>query len=75
MRPRGNTKRVDGTIKAWGKTFQQLSARYSGARIAPARIGPRPTPDWDDCVTDSAAADQFRDQYSNTFLADKPRWK
>jgi hypothetical protein len=27
--------RVDGTTKVWGKTFQQLSARYSGTHIAP----------------------------------------
>jgi endo-1,4-beta-mannosidase len=67
--------RVDGTPKAWGKTFQQLSARYSGTRIAPATIGPRPTLDWDACITDSASAKQFRDQYYKAFLADKPRWK
>ena len=67
--------RVDGTVKAWGKTFQELSARYSGTRIAPARIGPRPSLDWDACVTDSAAANQFRDQYLKAFLADQPRWK
>ena len=66
---------ADGTTKAWGKTFQQLSARYSGTRIAPATIGPRPSLDWDACITDSAAANQFRDQYLKAFLADKPRWK
>ena len=66
---------ADGTTKAWGKMFQQLSARYSGTRIAPATIGPRPALDWDACITDSAAANQFRDQYLKAFLADKPRWK
>ena len=66
--------RVDGTSKAWGTAFQQLSARYSGTRIAPATIGPRPVLDWDACVTDSGATRQFRDQYLKAFLADKPRW-
>jgi endo-1,4-beta-mannosidase len=67
--------RVDGTTKAWGKTFQQLSARYSGTPIAPVTIGPRPVLDWDACTTAAAAAKQFRDQYLKAFLADKPRWK
>jgi endo-1,4-beta-mannosidase len=66
--------RVDGTTKAWGKTFQQLAARYSSTHIAPATIGPRPELDWDACITDSAAANRFRDQYLKAFLADKPRW-
>jgi endo-1,4-beta-mannosidase len=66
--------RVDGTTKAWGKTFQQLSAHYSGTHIPLAAIGPRPTMDWDACITDSASANQFRSQYLNAFLADKPRW-
>ena len=66
---------VDGTAKAWGSAFQQLAARYAGTRIAPARIGPRPTLDWDASVTDAAAANQFRDQYLKAFLADPPRWK
>jgi len=66
--------RVDGTTKAWGKTFQQLSSNYSGTRIPPAMIGPRPAMDWDACITDSASANQFRSQYLKAFLADKPRW-
>lgn len=66
---------VDGTTKAWGKTFQQLSACYSGTHIAPVTIGPRPALDWDACTTDAAAVQQFRDQYFKAFLADKPRWK
>ena len=67
--------RVDGTTKAWGKTFQELSAHYSGTRIAPATIGPRPALDWEACTTSSASARSFRDQYFKAFLADKPRWK
>ena len=65
--------RVDGTAKAWGKAFQQLAERYSGTRIPPAPIGPRPALDWDACRTDAAAADQFRKEYLKAFLADQPR--
>jgi beta-1,2-mannobiose phosphorylase / 1,2-beta-oligomannan phosphorylase len=65
--------RVDGTAKAWGKTFQELSARYCGTRIAPAKIGARPELDWDASITDSAAANLFRDQYLKAFLADQPQ--
>jgi endo-1,4-beta-mannosidase len=66
--------RVDGTAKAWGKTFQQLSTQYRSIHIPPTNIGSRPTMDWDACITDSASASQFRDQYLKAFLADKPRW-
>ena len=66
--------RADGTTKAWGKAFKELAARYAGKRIAPITIGPRPALDWDASVTDSAAANQFRDQYLKAFLADRPRW-
>jgi hypothetical protein len=66
--------RVDGAPKAWGKAFQQLSARYAGTRIPPAVIGARPTLDWDASTTDSRSANQFRDQYLKAFLADKPRY-
>ena len=67
--------RVDGTPKAWGRTFQQLSARYAGTRITPATIGARPALDWDACLTSSESTRQFRDQYLKDLLADKPRWK
>ena len=66
--------RVDGAIKAWGRTFQQLSARHSGRHIPPARIGSRPSLSWDACITDSAAADRFRSEYLKAFLADQPRY-
>ena len=66
---------VDGKTKAWGKTFQQLSAHYSGSYIPPVKIGPRPDPDWDACVTSSESARKFREAYRKAFLADKPRWE
>jgi len=66
--------RVNGATKAWGKAFQQLSARYSTQRIPPAGIGPRPVLDWDAAITDSAAADDFRARYLKAFLADQSRY-
>ncbi len=62
---------ADGKLKAWGKTFQQLSAKYSGKRIEPARIGPRPTLDWEACITSTAATKDFRDEYFRGFMADQ----
>ena len=67
--------RVDGTAKAWGRSFQELAAHYAGTRIAPATIGPRPALDWDACLTSSDSARQYREQYYKAFLADTPRWK
>jgi hypothetical protein len=66
--------RVDGTTKAWGNAFHPLATHYSGTRIPPATTGPRPSMDWEACITDSAAANQFRETYLKAFLADKPRY-
>jgi hypothetical protein len=66
--------RVDGTPKAWARTFQQLSGLYRDTHIAPAAIGTRPALDWEACVTDSASANQFRSEYLKAFLNDKPRY-
>jgi hypothetical protein len=65
--------RVDGTTKVWGKTFRQLSSNYVGTRILPESVGPRPTLDWDACMTDSASADRFCADYLKAFRSDKPR--
>ena len=64
---------VDGKLKAWGRTFQQLAAHYGGASIPPARIGPRPTLDWDACLTSAASATKFREEYFQAFLKDQSR--
>lgn len=66
---------VDGKTKAWGKTFQELSAHYSGTSIPPAQIGPRPSLDWEACITSSEAARKFREDYRKAMDADKPRWE
>ena len=62
---------VDGKTKGWGKTFQELSSKYRGGTIPPAKIGTRPDLDWDACVTSAAAAKAFRDKYFEAFLADR----
>ena len=51
-----------------------LGCLVCAAVIPAARIGPRPTLDWDACITDSAAANRFRDEYLKAFLADQPRY-
>jgi len=61
---------VDGRTKAWGRTFQQLSHELAGKRLRPPKIGPRPSLDWDACLTSSAASDAFRAAYLPLFLAD-----
>jgi endo-1,4-beta-mannosidase len=66
--------RADGSMKAWGRVFGQLSSKYVGTHIVPVMTGARPTLDWDACLTDSASANQFRDEYLKAFLSDKPRY-
>jgi hypothetical protein len=61
---------ADGKTKAWGKTFQELSRRFAGQRIAPKQIGSRPTLDWDACVTSNAAANEFRKKYREAILSE-----
>ncbi len=65
---------VDGKTKAWGKTFQQLSAHYSGTRIPPPSVGPRPDLDWEGSILSSAVNNKFRKEYFEQFKADKPRY-
>jgi hypothetical protein len=61
---------VDGHVKEWGKTFHELSTRYTGTIIPPKKIGPRPDLDWDACITSSGATDKFRKAYRERFLAE-----
>jgi hypothetical protein len=64
---------VDGKTKAWGRTFQELAARFTGKHIPAPKIGPRPELDWDACVTSAAAAQEFRKKYLEQFLAERER--
>jgi hypothetical protein len=62
---------VEGKTKAWGKTFEELSAQYRNRHILPRTPGLRPTLDWDEARTSAAAARQFRDKYYRAFLAER----
>ena len=65
--------RPDGQLKAWGKTFQMLAQRYQGQTLALPAITPRPTMDWDACLTSLAAAREFREKYHAAFATDPAR--
>jgi hypothetical protein len=60
---------VDGRPKAWGRTFQQLTARFGGRPMPPAKAGDRPALDWDALVTSTQAANDFRQDYLRAFRA------
>jgi len=62
--------RADGQVKAWGRAFQSLAARFRGHAIPPKKMGPRPALDWDACLTSMAAETKFRQNYFNAFRAD-----
>jgi hypothetical protein len=64
---------VDGKPKAWGRTFQELSARFGGKPMPPAKAGDRPVLDWDALVTSTQAANDFRQKYLDAFLAGRGR--
>ena len=60
---------VDGRPKAWAREFQRLAGTLARERIAPAQLGPRPTLDWDRCLTDPSAGRQFLEEYGKAFAA------
>ena len=55
---------ADGKLKRWGEEFQKLAAKFHEQRIPPKVLGPRPTLDWDACVTSAQAGRQFREAYT-----------
>jgi hypothetical protein len=60
-----------GKVKAWGRTFQDLSRRFTGRLILPASIGARPPMDWEACLTSTQANKDFRQRYFEAFMADR----
>ncbi len=60
-----------GETKAWGRAFTELAARYSATKMATPRLGARPNLDWDACLTSTAAAREFQENYLKAFLTDK----
>jgi endo-1,4-beta-mannosidase len=53
----------DGKPKAWANDFRILSRTWRNRSIPPPRIGQRPVLDWDQCITDPAAGNRFREDY------------
>ena len=62
--------KADGAMKAWGREFKGLAARYGGRKMAPPQIGMRPPLDWDVCITSAAKGGKFRDQYFKAWKAE-----
>lgn len=54
---------VDGKVKRWGEEFQKLAVQFHQQRIPAKTLGPRPTLDWDACVTSTLAGRQVCDAY------------
>jgi hypothetical protein len=61
----------DGKPKVWAREFQKLAGSLAERSLSPRKLGPRPTLDWDRCLTSSAARLQFREQYDKAFRADR----
>jgi hypothetical protein len=59
-----------GTLKAWGKTFTTLATHPPANEFGSWPV--RPVLDYDSCLTSTAAAKEFRQQYLKSFL-DAPR--
>ena len=49
--------------KAWGREFKKLSQRYGNRRLPPLHLGPRPSLDWDSCITSAAERKAFEEKY------------
>jgi len=52
----------DGTVKAWGRTFHELSGRLLDL-TASRSSGSRPDLDWDACLTSAAARNAYLEDY------------
>jgi hypothetical protein len=58
---------VDGKSKAWAQEFQRLSGELSGKPVHAAKLGPRPTLDWDRAITSPKAGREFREAYFKSY--------
>lgn len=61
----------DGKTKAWGREFKELAARYRDQRLPRPKLGPRPTLDWDLCITSAAEGRKFRQRYYEAWQAER----
>jgi hypothetical protein len=62
---------ADGRPKVWASDFRKLADSLAGKAILPARLGPRPTLDWESCLMNSAAGRQFDEEYYKAFRNEK----
>jgi Cellulase (glycosyl hydrolase family 5) len=63
-----------GTLKAWGRVFEDLGRKLKTRRFTPPPARSRPDLDWEACRTSLAAEKQFRAEYLRAFEAE-PRGK
>lgn len=60
-----------GTMKAWGRDFKSLAAKYTGQNLPAPKLGSRPALDWDLCVTSAAEGAKFRQCYLEAWQAER----
>jgi hypothetical protein len=58
---------ASGNTKAWGRTFAELAANPPAPPVPRLKFPPRPKLEWDSCLTSTAAAAEFRQQYLDVF--------
>ena len=58
---------AEGEPKAWAREFSRLAGSLAGKHIAPAQLGPRPSLDWDSCLTCPDAPREFFEAYYQAF--------
>jgi hypothetical protein len=61
---------ADGKPKVWADEFRKLADSFAGKAVPPAKLGPRPTLDWERAITDSAVGRQFGEDYYKAFAAE-----
>jgi len=62
---------ADGKVKAWGRAFKTLSARYSEGTFPKRNLGSRPALDWNRAVVNRAVGDRFRAEYYSAWKRDR----
>ena len=60
---------ADGELKAWGKAFREIAARFHDHGLPAPKPLERPDPDWDKLITDRKAVSEFREKYYQAFRA------
>jgi len=61
---------ADAKLKAWGREFQKLSARFASEVTPPAKHSERPSLDWNRCLVSPAAGNAFREEYYRAWTND-----